>query len=49
MLARVNVCAGIMLEGIIVDAAADITNRIPKLPRIIFSLPREVTACVCTG
>jgi len=39
MLARVNACAVIGLEGVIVDVEVDITNGIPTPPIIIVGLP----------
>ncbi len=39
MLARVNACAVIGLDGVIVDVEVDITTNIPKPPMIIVGLP----------
>ena len=39
MLARVNACAVIGLDGVIVDVEVDITTSIPKPPMIIVGLP----------
>ncbi len=39
MLARVNACAVIGLDGVIVDVEVDITTGIPKPPMIIVGLP----------
>jgi len=39
MLARVNACAVIGLDGVMVDVEVDITNGIPKPPMIIVGLP----------